>query len=190
MLERLNRMEPAPAAPPADAGGTGASCGPGDARRARPGPSRRRARGVADRCLSSLVAFGAYAAVASDGDWRAMLAPAERPIGGDAGAVARDVVLALPRRGETALTRAREPGGWRPPARCAVGPRRVCARPIRRSPTPIASAPTLAASSCCGWEARVPSREVLQVRLPRVRERRPVPQLRVRLLAVAGRRAA
>ena len=47
MLERLNRMEPAPAAPPQMRVAGGASCGPGDARRARPGPSRRRARGVA-----------------------------------------------------------------------------------------------------------------------------------------------
>jgi hypothetical protein len=104
ILERLNRMDSAaPAPPPARL--------PSD----RPAPAApatadgaSRARGLAWSlvALLALVGIGAYAAIASSGDWRtlvglqgaraATLAPA-----------ARDVLLALPQRGEMALTRAR-----------------------------------------------------------------------------------
>jgi hypothetical protein len=57
--------------------------------------------------LLALVALGAYAASASDGDWRSWLnLPNVRSTAAIAPAT-RDVVLAIPRRGETALTRAR-----------------------------------------------------------------------------------
>ena len=57
--------------------------------------------------LVVLVAFGAYAAVASNGDWRAMLGLPSVRSAATLAPVTRDVVLALPRRGETALARAR-----------------------------------------------------------------------------------
>ena len=58
--------------------------------------------------LVVLVAVGAYAAVASNGDWRAMLGLPSVAIGGHPGAASRGTSCSrCPRRGETALARAR-----------------------------------------------------------------------------------
>jgi hypothetical protein len=57
--------------------------------------------------LVALVAIGAYAAAASSGDWRMMLGLQGVRSAATLAPVARDVVLALPQRGEMALTRAR-----------------------------------------------------------------------------------
>jgi hypothetical protein len=106
MLERLNRMDPAPAAPPQIRTG-------GD-RHAVPGPKVTHGAGRAGTGLAAslmmlvvLVAVGAYAAVASNGDWRAMLGLPSVRSAATLAPVTRDVVLALPRRGETAMARAR-----------------------------------------------------------------------------------
>jgi len=106
MLERLHRLDPLPAVqPPARS--------PGDRRgHTAPDSTRRRAGRTVGLALSlttllAIVAVGAYAAAASDGGWRPWLTlPNERSTATTA-PVARDVVLAIPQRGETALTRAR-----------------------------------------------------------------------------------
>jgi len=105
MLERLHRLDPLPAVPPAVRS-------QGD-RRTPVTPAstlRRTGRGiglvVSLVALLVIVALGTYAAVASDGGWRSWLSPNVRATATTAPGV-RDVVLAIPRRGETALTRAR-----------------------------------------------------------------------------------
>ena len=106
MLERLNRMDPVPAAPPHQrtAGDRHAAAAPQTVRAAA-----RSNAGLAASLLALLVlvALGAYAAVASDGDWRVMLGLPGVRSAATLAPVTRDVVLALPRRGETALARAR-----------------------------------------------------------------------------------
>ena len=105
MLERLHRLDPLPALP-------SAARSQGDRRTpVTPDSTLRRAgRGVGFVAslvgLLALVALGTYAAVASDGGWRSWLSPNVRATTTMAPG-ARDVVLAIPRRGETALTRAR-----------------------------------------------------------------------------------
>ena len=106
MLERLNRMDPTPAAPPPRRAGAD--------RHAALGPKvvhggGRAGTGLAASLMMLVVlgAVGAYAAVASNGDWRAMLGLPGVRSAATLAPVTRDVVLALPRRGETALARAR-----------------------------------------------------------------------------------
>ncbi len=103
MLERLQRLDPVPAASPARSHGD---------RRQPMAPALGRTPwrvGLAASIivLLAIVAVGTYAAVSSDGDWRSwLILPAARSASTMA-PVARDVVLAIPRRGESALTRAR-----------------------------------------------------------------------------------
>ncbi len=106
MLERLHRLDPLPAVPPA-------ARSQGDRQaHAAPDSTRRRAGRTAGfalllTTLLAIVAVGAYAAAASDVGWRPWLSlPNARSTAATAPA-ARDVMLAIPRRGETALTRAR-----------------------------------------------------------------------------------
>jgi hypothetical protein len=105
MLERLNRMDPAPSAPlqTRTGGDRHATSGPQAAHAARAGAGLA----ASLMMLVVLVAVGAYAAVASNGDWRAMLGLPSVRSAATLAPVTRDVVLALPRRGETALARAR-----------------------------------------------------------------------------------
>jgi hypothetical protein len=105
MLERLHRLDPLPAVPPAARSLSD--------RRTPVTPEstlRRAGRGagfvVSLVALLAIVALGAYAAAASDGGWRAWLGPNVRATATTVPGV-RDVVLVIPRRGETALTRAR-----------------------------------------------------------------------------------
>jgi hypothetical protein len=105
MLERLHRLDPLPASPLAARAQTDRHMP------AAPDSTLGRARWgmgfAASLGALALVALGAYAAVASDGDWRSWLnLPSVRSAAAIA-PVTRDVVLAIPRRGETALTRAR-----------------------------------------------------------------------------------
>src|SRR5262245_15510614 len=105
ILERLNRMDPvapaplpprlqgdrlAPATPQAGAGTAG------------------RGKGLAWSLITliTFVAFGAYAAIASSGDWRTLFG-LQSVRSGSLPPAARDLVLAVPQRGEMALTRAR-----------------------------------------------------------------------------------
>lgn len=106
MLERLNRMDPAPPAPRQER-----------LQNDRPSAAATESTGVASRrgmglalslvMLVALVAIGAYAAAASSGDWRMMLGLQGVRSAATLAPVARDVVVALPQRGEMALTRAR-----------------------------------------------------------------------------------
>src|SRR3954462_10140848 len=93
MLERLNRMEPAPAAPPPMRVAGERHAGPGA--HAAHGQGRAGAGLAATlMMLVVLVAFGAYAAVASNGDWRAMLGLPSVRSAATLAPVTRDVVLA------------------------------------------------------------------------------------------------
>ena len=106
MLERLHRLDPPPASSPAarSAGDRSAPFTPDSAL----GRTRRGAGFVAAlAALLAIVALGAYAAVASDGGWRSWLSLPNVRSAATIAPVARDVVLAIPRRGEMALTRAR-----------------------------------------------------------------------------------
>jgi hypothetical protein len=104
MLERLNRMDPMPPAPlpPSATGDRHASATP-QSRHSRP----RAGLAASLVVVIALGALGAYAAVASNGDWRMLLGLPGVRSAGTSTPVARDVVLALPRRGEAALARAR-----------------------------------------------------------------------------------
>jgi hypothetical protein len=105
ILERLNRMDTVPAAPP-----------PARSQSDRPVPAApqstadaaSRSRGLTWSIITliALVGIGAYAAIASSGDWR-MLVGLQSARSATLAPAARDVVLALPQRGEMALTRAR-----------------------------------------------------------------------------------
>jgi tetratricopeptide (TPR) repeat protein len=105
MLERLHRLDPVPAPPQARP--------QGDRRPpVAPGSTLGRAPwGVGLTAsiimLLAIVALGAYAAVSSDGGWRSWLTLPMTRSAATMAPVARDVVLAIPRRGETALARAR-----------------------------------------------------------------------------------
>jgi tetratricopeptide (TPR) repeat protein len=105
MLERLHRLDPVPAAPQVRPQGDRR---PSEA----PGSTLGRAPwGVGFTAsivmLLAIVALGAYAAVSSNGGWRSWLTLPTTRSATTMAPVARDVVLAIPRRGETALTRAR-----------------------------------------------------------------------------------
>ena len=104
ILERLNRMDTVPAAPP-----------PARSQSDRPVPAPQSTADAASRSpglawsiitLIALVGIGAYAAIASSGDWR-MLVGLQSARSATLAPAARDVVLALPQRGEMALMRAR-----------------------------------------------------------------------------------
>jgi hypothetical protein len=105
MLERLNRMDPvAPVPlPPRSPSDRHASLAPPAIRGAAP----RFALAASMVTLIVLVALGAYAAVASNGDWRMLVGLPSIRSAATIAPVTRDVVLVLPRRGEMALTRAR-----------------------------------------------------------------------------------
>jgi hypothetical protein len=106
MLERLNRMDPVvPALPPARSPLDRLAPVPPQSPRGAVRPRYGLAASLVT--LIVLVALGTYAAVASNGDWRMVLGlPSIRSAATFAPAT-RDVVLALPRRGETALARAK-----------------------------------------------------------------------------------
>ena len=93
ILERLNRMDTVPAAPAAPQSTADAA-------------SRSRGLAWSIITLIALVGIGAYAAIASSGDWR-MLVGLQSARSATLAPAARDVVLALPQRGEMPLTRAR-----------------------------------------------------------------------------------
>jgi tetratricopeptide (TPR) repeat protein len=105
ILERLNRMDSVPSAPP-----------PARSQSDRPAPAAppstadtaSRSRGLAWSVVTliALVGIGAYAAIASSGDWR-MLVGLQSARAATLSPAARDVMLALPQRGEMALMRAR-----------------------------------------------------------------------------------
>ena len=106
MLERLNRLDPVtPAVPSSRVQGE----------RPRPAPlpasggAGRRGLGLAMSLvtMTGLVALGAYGAVASNADWRTMLGLPSVRSAATLAPAARDLALAIPRRGETALARAR-----------------------------------------------------------------------------------
>jgi tetratricopeptide (TPR) repeat protein len=105
ILERLNRMDPVSPAPPHPRL---------QSDRPEPVPTQsaagasRPSRGLAWPLITliALMAIGAYAAVASTGDWR-MLVGLQGVRSATLAPSARDVLLALPQRGEMALTRAR-----------------------------------------------------------------------------------
>ena len=103
MLERLNRMDAVPARRRRtirrrSTGARGRARS--RARRRQPGRGWRASRST---LVAFVVAVGAYAAVASSGDWRVLARPAERSIGGDAGA----------RRHAMSCWRCRSAGKWR-----------------------------------------------------------------------------
>ena len=106
MLERLHRLDPVPAALPA-ARRTGGR----HSRAAFESTLGRAHWGVRHTAflvtLLAIVALGAYAAVSSDGGWRSWLTLPNVRSAATIAPVAGDVVLAIPLRGETALTRAR-----------------------------------------------------------------------------------
>jgi hypothetical protein len=106
MLERLHRLDPLPASLPV-------ARSQGDRPPAvRPEATHgrgRRGMGLAASlvALLGIVALGAYATAASGGDWRSWLSLPNVRSAATMAPVARDMVLAIPERGEMALTRAR-----------------------------------------------------------------------------------
>jgi hypothetical protein len=103
ILERLNSMDAVLPAPQARSQSD------------RPAPVASQTAGASSRgrglawsvvTLIALAGIGAYAAIASSGDWR-MLLGLQSVQSATLAPAARDVVLALPQRGEMALTRAR-----------------------------------------------------------------------------------
>ena len=106
MLERLHRLDAAPLLP-----AVARSAGDRRTPAAPESTLRRAGRGAALAvsivALLAVVAFGAYAAMTSDGGWRSWVSLPNVRATSIATPVARDVVLGIPRRGETALTRAR-----------------------------------------------------------------------------------
>ena len=160
MLERLNRMDPAPAAPPQTRAGSD--------RHAVPGPRAPHGAGRAGTGLAAslmmlvvLVAVGAYAAVASNGDWRAMLGlPSVRSAATLAPVDARRRARAAAARRDGADA-GTQPGGRRRPARRAVRARRrardgpaearrrsAARRSPARAPASGSAAPPVKCSKC------------------------------------------
>jgi len=106
MLERLNRLDPA--APPAPRPERSQNDRPAAATESSRVASRRgMGLALSLATLVALVAIGAYAAAASSGDWRMMLGLQSVRSAATLAPVARDVVVAVPQRGEMALARAR-----------------------------------------------------------------------------------
>jgi hypothetical protein len=105
ILERLNRMDSVAAASPPIRSQSDRPA-PAAPQSTTDGASRGRGLTWSLVTLIALVGIGAYAVIASSGDWR-MLVGLQGARSATLAPTARDVVLALPQRGEMALTRAR-----------------------------------------------------------------------------------